>query len=331
MNSRRKLVIALGAGALAAPLGSFAQQQGKVWRVGFFYIGTRQSAMDTGRYGAFIEGMRQLGYVEDKNLVLKERFASDGDYARLPEIATELVHSNVDVILVTGGPATHALKQAASTVPIIVTIATDPVREGLAASMAHPGGNFTGFSAFLDSLFPKHIEFLKIAVAKLSRVAVLSKAGNPNHPRLLKLVEDAAQTHAIQVLPAAVNDVRDIEQGFSLMAKQRAQAVIILGDSFFVQHFRGIAGFAVKHRLASIYSGREYPDAGGLMSYGPSFADNFRRAAIYVDKILKGAKPGDLPFEQPTRLYLTINSKTGKAIGLTIPSELLLRADNVIE
>jgi len=331
MNNRRKLIVALGAGALVAPVGTLAQPQGKIWRIGFFYIGTRQSAVDTGRYGAFIEGMRQLGYVEDKNFVLKERFASDGDYARLPEIATELVRSTVDVIVVTGGPATHALKQATAGIPIIVTIATDPVREGIAVSMAHPGGNFTGFSAFLDSLFPKHVEFLKVAVAKLSRVAVLSKAGNPNHPRLLKLVEDAAQTHGIQMLPVAANDVKDIEQGFSEMARQRAQAVIILGDSFFVQHFRTIAGFAVKHRIASIYSGREYPDAGGLMSYGPSFADNFRRAATYVDKILKGAKPGDLPFEQPTRLYLTINSKTGKAIGLTISSELLLRADNVIE
>ena len=205
------------------------------------------------------------------------------------------------------------------------------MREGIAASLAHPGGNFTGLSAFLDDLFPKHVEFLRIALPKLSRIAVLSKPGNPGHPSLLKLIEDVARKLGIQVLPVNGNTPKDIEQGFGAMAQQRVQAVIILGDSFFVQHFRYIAELAIKHRLASIYSGREYPDAGGLMSYGPSFSDNFRRAATYVDKILKGAKPGDLPFEQPTRLYLTINRKTVKALGLTITNELLLRADNVIE
>jgi putative ABC transport system substrate-binding protein len=330
LNKRRLLIAASGAFVLRAPLAALAQPTEKIWRIGFFYVGTRQSALDTGRYGAFIDGMRQLGYVEGKNLIVVERFASDGDYARMPEVATELVRANVDVIVATGSPATQALRHATSSLPVIVTLSANPVTEGIAASLARPGSNFTGLSAVLDEVFPKQIDFLKTAVPKLARVAVLSKSGNPAHSRFHKLVEDVSRERGIQVLRVDINGVEDMERGFLAMSKQRAQALIILGDSFFVQHFKFIAALAIKHKLASTYSGREYPAAGGFMSYGPSFADNFRRAATYVDKILKGAKPGNLPIEQPTRIYLTINRKTAAALGLKIPQEFLLRADEVI-
>jgi putative ABC transport system substrate-binding protein len=331
MNNRRKLIIALGAGALTVPLGSFAQQPGKVWRIGFFYNGSRQSAQNTGRYGAFLQGMRELGYVEGKSFVVEERFVADWDATKLSAAAAELVKSNVDLIVVAGGPSIQALKQATSTIPAVVALVTDPVLSGVAASLAHPGGNFTGLSAFLDEVSPKHIEFLQLVAPKLSRVGVLWKSGSPINEKLGKNVAAAAVKKKLQAIAATVSTQKDLEPVIAGLAQKRADAFIILGDTFFVQHARQIAELALRHRLPSIYTGAEYPDVGGLMSYGPNFADNFRRAATYVDKILKGAKPGDIPFEQPTRFYLTINKKTAKALGVTISNELLLRADKFIE
>jgi putative ABC transport system substrate-binding protein len=331
MIARRKLVFALGASALIKPFGALAQRRDKVWRIGFFYVGSRQSAVDTGRYGAFLEAMRDLGYVQGKDFVLEERFAPDGAYERLPALAAELVGAKVDVIVAAGGPSSQALKQVTTSVPVVVTVTADPVREGLAATLARPGGNFTGLSAFLDDVFPKHVELLKIAVPGLSRLAALVKPGNQGHPHWIKGIEAVARRNTVQVLPVEVGAVTDLEPAFATIAQRRAQALIILGDSFFVQHFRRIAELSIKHRLASTYSGQEYPDSGGFMSYGPNFADNYRRAASFVDKILKGAKPAELPFEQPTRFYLILNRKTAKAMGLAVPEELLLRADRVIE
>jgi putative ABC transport system substrate-binding protein len=331
MIARRQALVGLSLGALSVAHPALAQQPAKPWRVGFFYIGSRQSAVATGRYGAFLESMRELGYVEGRNLVIEERFALEEEYDRLPLIAMGLSRSNVDVIVVNGTRAAQALKQATTTVPIVVAVTVDPVGEGLAASLGRPGRNFTGLSAFLDDVFPKHIELLKVAIPKLSRVATLFNPGNPGHPRLLKGIQATAQDKGIQVMRVDAGSLGGLEQAFGAMSRDRAEALIILGDSFFVQHFWRISALAVQHRLASTYSGREYPYAGGFLSYGPNFADNFHRAAIYVDKILKGAKPGELPFEQPTKLYLIINRKTATALGLTIPQELLLRADFVIE
>jgi putative ABC transport system substrate-binding protein len=307
MIARRQLIVALGSGLLAAPLRAFAQQPGKVWRIGFFYNGSRQSAMDTGRYPAFLDGMRQLVYVEGRHFVVEERFAVDREAERLPALAAELVRSNVDVIVANAGVSAKAAKQASTAVPIVVAILTDPVHEGFAASLAHPGGNVTGLAAFLDDVFPKHVEILKLAVPRLSRIAALANSRNTTHPNLLKGVEAVARHNRIQVQRVDGDTLEGIERAIGAAARQHAQALIVLGDSFFVQYFRQIAGFALRNRLASIYSGREYPDAGGLMSYGPSFSDNFRRAATYVDKILKGAKPGDLPIEQPTKFELVVN------------------------
>jgi ABC-type uncharacterized transport system substrate-binding protein len=330
MNARRRVLAGFSMVALSIVLPCFAQQPGKIRRIGFFYVGSRQSAMDTGRYGGFLQGMRELGYVEGKDFVVEMRFA-DGEYGRLPSLATELVRLKVDVIVATGTPAYRALKQSTSTIPIVITVTTDPVRDGFAASLARPGGNFTGLSNSIIDLMPKHIELLKTAVPKLSRVAVLSNPGNPAHPPQVKSLEAAARTLGIRVLQVNGGTPDEIERGFAVMARERADAVITLADTFFLQQMRQIAELALKHRLPSTHGALEYVEAGGFMTYGANFTDNFRLAAGYVDKILKGAKPGELPFEQPTRFYLMINRKTAKAIGLAIPQELLLRADRMIE
>jgi putative ABC transport system substrate-binding protein len=330
MNIRRKLLIALGAGALAIPLRSFAQQQGKVWRIGFFYFGSRQSALDTGRYQMFQQGMRGLGYEEGKNLVIEARYA-DGRPESLAGLATELARSNVDVIVATGGAVYDALKKAAVTIPTVITVSADPVGDGLAKSLARPGGNLTGLTENNAELIPKHLELLRIAVPTLSRVAVLVNPANGGHDAQLKRIEAIAPKIKVHVMRADSATIAGIERSFDTIARERARAIIILNDTFFVQQIGQIANLAAKHRLASIAGTRDFPEAGGLMGYGGDIADNFRRAATYVDKILKGAKPGDLPIEQPTRYFLTINRKTANTIGLKIPSELLLRADKVIE
>jgi putative ABC transport system substrate-binding protein len=329
--ARRKFIGLAAVGGIAAALQSFAQQKGKVWRIGFFYNGSRQSALDTGRYPAFLQGMRELGYVEGKHYVLEERFVAGSEAERLPTAAAELVRASVDVIVSTGGPAARALKQATSTIPIVIMVTTNPIREGLATSLARPGGNFTGLAAFLDDVFPKHVEMLKLALPKLSRIAALANSRNPNHPPLLKAVESAARYNGIEIMRVSGDTLEEIERAIDAIGRQRVPALIILGDAFFVQYFRQIAGFSIRNHLASIYSSREYPEAGGLMSYGPNFADNYRRAATYVDKIFKGAKPGDLPIEQPTKFELVVNRKTANAIRIKLSEELLFRTDRVIE
>jgi len=272
--------------------------------------------------------MRELGYVEGKDFVVEALFAPE---LHLWVPAAELVHANVDVIVSSGGAAASALKQATSTIPVIVATTIDPVRQGYAASFARPGGNFTGLSSHPYDGYPKHVEMLQLAVPKLSRIAVLANSGNVNHPPLLETIESAARVRGIEVVRVGGDTIEEIEQGIGAIAHQRIRAFIILGSAFFVQYFRQIAGSALRNRLASIYAGREYPEAGGLMGYGPNIPDNYRRAATYVDKILKGAKPGDLPIEQPTKFELVINRKTANALGIKLSEELLFRADKVIE
>ena len=319
-----------GLGALAVPIAALAQQQGKVWRIGFFYFGSRQSALDSERYGMFMQGMRDLGYVEEKNFVLEARYG-DGVSERLPALAAELLKLKVDVIVATGIPVYHALQKAGAALPIVITVSADPVADGIARSLARPGGNFTGLATGSFELFAKHVEFLKITVPKLSRVAVLWNPGNDSHPARLKEMLSIARKVGLQTVAVEGRTAQDIELGFATMTRERAGAVIILNDTFFVQQQRQIAELATRHKLPSIYGGIAYAEAGGLIGYGQNVGDNFRRAATYVDKILRGAKPGDLPIEQPTKLSLVINRKTAKAIGLTIPQELVLRADKVIE
>jgi putative ABC transport system substrate-binding protein len=330
VTTRRGFLIALGAGVLAVPRGSLAQPQPKGGRIGFLYFGSRQSSLDTGRYNAFVQGMRELRYVEGRNFSIEACFA-DGKNERLPALAAELVRLKVDVIVAAGTPVIRALQHATTTIPVVSTVTSDPVGDGFAASMARPGGNITGLSIGAADLGPKQLELLKAAVPKLSRVAVLVQPENSALPPRLKRIMSAAQKVGIQVVLAEAGTVQEIEREFSMMMKERANAVIILTDSFFLQESRSIAAQALKHRLPSISANHEYAGAGGLMSYGANLVDNFRHAATYVDKILKGTKPGELPFEQPTRYSLIINRKTAMALGLTIPQALLGQADEVVQ
>jgi putative tryptophan/tyrosine transport system substrate-binding protein len=328
---RRTFIATAAAGLLAMPLAAFAQQPDKIWRIGFFYFGSRQSSLDTGRYDAFVQGMRELGYVDGKNVIIETRFG-DGKIDRLPSLTAELLLLNVDVIVATGSPTYSALRFATTTtIPIVVTVTTDPIIEGLAASLARPGGNFTGLTDTAADLGAKQLELLKATVPQLSRLGVLLNPDNVSHPTQMKRVMLPAQQVGVQVVLAEAGTVADIEPGFAALAQERANAVMLFGDTFFVQQLQQIAQAALKHRMPSIYSIHDYARAGGLMSYGADVVDNFRRAATYVDKILKGAKPSELPFEQPARYLLAINLKTARALGLTIPQPLLLRADEVIQ
>jgi len=327
---RRIFLIALGAGVLAVPRSLLAQQQSKVARIGFLYYGSRQTSLDTGRYNAFVQGMRELGYFEGTNFMIEARFA-DAKPERLPALAAELVRLKVDVIVATGTPVYRALQHATTTIPVVITLTFDPVGDGFAASMARPGGNITGLSVSAADLGPKLLELLKAAAPKLSRVAVLLQPENPAHPQRVIRIMSAAQKVGIQVVLAEAGTVQEIEREFAMMTKERANAAIILADGFFLQESHAIAARALKYRMPSISQLRELVEAGGLMSYGPNSVDKLRRAATYVDKILKGAKPGELPFEQPTRYHLVINRKTAMALGLTIPQALLRQADEIIQ
>jgi len=331
MNQRRKLLAAFGLCTLAASFGSLAQQQGKVRRIGFLALRSRPtpSTPDVS-YDAFTQGIRELGYVEGKNLVVEWRFA-DGKYERLSSLATELVRLKLEVMVSHSTPGIQALQKATNTIPIVAAVVGDPVASGFAASLARPGGNITGLSNIPVDLSPKHIELLKLMMPALSRTAVLVNPGNLSHPAILKGVHAAAQQLGVKILPVDARNSEEIERGFSEMKRERADGVIILGDSLFVGQRRQIIDLSARNPLLSMFYFREDVEAGGLMSYGQNLADFYRRAATYVDKILKGAKPAELPIEQPTKIHLAINRKTAKALGLVIPQELLLRADEVIE
>ena len=316
-------------GAFAPQIDAFAQQEGKVWRVGFFYFGSRQSSLDSGRYHAFLMAMRDLGYVEGKNLQIETRFG-ESKIERLQDLAAELTRAKVDVIVATGGPVYGVLRQTTATIPIVITVVADPVLAGVATSLARPGGNFTGLSDNGAELMPKQLEFLMSVIPRLSRVGVLLNPDNDAHPVQVKQLRSLVQKLKVQVVSAKAATVADIEPGFASLARERADAVMLFGDTFFVQQFQDLAQAALRHRMPSIYLIHQYAQAGGLMSYGSDLLDNFRRAASYVDRILKGAKPSDLPFEQPVRYSFAINLKTAKALGLTIPQSVLLRADEVI-
>jgi putative ABC transport system substrate-binding protein len=328
MISRRRVLVAFGFGALAEILPVSAQQ--KIKHIGFLYFGSRESAISTGRYRAFLQGMREQGYVEGKDFVIEGRFA-EGRGERLPGQAAELVQLGVDVIVATGNPAIEAARHATSTLPIVTAISADPVGAGRATSLARPGGNITGLYISSDELVPKHMELMATVVPRLSRVAVLSNPVNPVHAGRVKTAQAILEKTGAYVSALQASTPADIDRAFSAMARDRAEALLVLGDSFFTQQVRQIAELALKYRLPSIYATHDYVDAGGLMSYAEDVTDNFRLAARYVDKIFKGAKPAELPFERSTRIYLMINRKTAKAIGLAIPRELLLRADKVIE
>ena len=274
--------------------------------------------------------MRELGYVEGKNFIIQWRFA-DGKYERLPSLAAELVRLNVDVIVAGTTLSVQAAHQATATIPIVMVAVPDPVGEGFVARLSRPGGNVTGLSNIVTEVSAKHLELLRAAVPKLSRVAVLINPPNPSDSLILEQIQGAAYATGVKVFAVEASTARQLEAGFGAMTRARAEAMIVAADSYFDVQRDQITKLAVKNRLPTISSSREMTEAGGLMSYGQDLAEHYRRAATYVDKILKGAKPGNLPVEQPTVLELVINQRTAQALGLTIPQELVLRADKVIE
>ena len=329
------LIITLALGLLAVSLPAEAQQAGKVYRIG--YLAPRShdpankssNALSTARMKAFREGLRELGYVEGQNVVIEYRSA-DGKRDRLPELAAELVRLNLDVIFVWSTPAVKAVKKTTTTLPI-VTVSGDPVRLGFVASLAHPGGNITGLANLTPELAGKRLELLKEVVPQLSLVAVLWDPDNPGARLRMRETEAAANLVDIKLQPVAVRKPNDFEHAFAAMKKERAGALVPLRGTLVNTYLQRIAALAAENRLPTMYDGVGGAEAGGLMSYGTQIADLDRRAATYVDKILKGAKPADLPIEQPTKFELVVNLKTAKALGITIPPSILYRADKVIK
>jgi len=312
---------------LALPLAAHAQQPAKIPRIGFLLASNPSVA--SARIEAFRQGLHQLGYVDNKDFVGEFRFA-DGKLNRVPALAAELVRLKVDVIVTGGATDTRAAKEATKTIPIVMAQDSDPVGSGLVASLARPGGNITGLSTLSPELSGKQLELLKETVPKLSRIAVLETSTEPGNAQALREVELAAGALKLHLQHLDVLDPKDIETAFRTASKGRAQAVLVLGSPVFTSHRTRLVDLAVKSRLPAIYNTREHVEAGGLMSYGVSVTDLFRRAATYVDKILKGAKPADLPVEQPTQFEFVVNLKAAKQIGLTIPPNVLARADTVI-
>jgi putative ABC transport system substrate-binding protein len=331
MNRRDTVMALLALGTAGRPLVAFAQQQGKVWRIGRLIYLRQQDFPDSHFSRAFNRGMRELGYVEGKNLIIEERNA-DNKPERLLGLAAELVQLKVDVIVSASPPANRAAQKATSTIPIVFLADSDPVGNGLVASLARPGGNITGLSSIAADISPKQLEMLRSMVPKLSRVAVLV---NPNEgvsqASQLKSVQGAGQRFGATIQAFEARIPQDFENAFAQMVRWKAEGLIVASGPFLNNQPRLIAEMAAKHRLPTISALTEYVEAGGLISYGPSLTDMFRRGATYVDKIFKGAKPGDLPVEQPTVFELFVNLKTAKALKLTVPKDLLFRADKVIQ
>ena len=325
----RKLVgiIAFVVTFVMCGVAALAQQPAKVPRIGF--LGATSPSTISARIEAFRQGLRELGYVEGKNIVIEYRWA-EGNFARLPDLAGELVRLNVDVIVTAGPMDTRTAKEATSRIPIVMTWDQDPVGSGFVASLAHPGGNITGLSILAPEISGKQLELLKEVVPKLSRVGFLGNSTEPGNAQALREMEAAARAFGVQLQHLDVLAPKDIEPAFRAASKRRAHAVLVLTSPVVVAQRTQVIDFAVKNRLPAIYYRRQFVEDGGLMSYGVSQNDLDRRAATYVDKILKGAKPADLPVEQPTKFEFVINLKAAKQIGLTIPPNVLVRADKVI-
>jgi ABC-type uncharacterized transport system substrate-binding protein len=317
--------LALGLGVLVEPVVAPAQQPaGKHPRIGF--LGDVPPFLDE----AFRQGLRELGYVDGQNIVIEHR-AAEWKYERLPGLAAELVRLKVDVIVAASPPATEAAKQATRTIPIVFTVVGDPVAAGFVASLARPGGNLTGLATIGPELLGKQLEMLRRIAPKIFRVAILSNPSQGGHRLAVRQAEGASQALGVQLQVVEAHTPAEIETAFAAMTSQRAGGLIVLRDAVFRAQRAQIVALAAKNRLPAVYGLREEAEAGGLIAYGASVPQNFRRAATYVDKILKGAKPADLPVEQPTKLELVINLKTARALGLTIPPSLLGQADEVIE
>ena len=313
---------------LAVAIMAEAQQTGKVPRIA--YLTVAPLSANVARVEAFRQGLRELGYVEGKNIVIEWR-SGEGKLESEGELVAEAVRLKVDVIVTSGPTMTRAAKQATVTIPIVMTFDSDPVGSGFIASLARPGGNITGLSALSPELSGKQLELLKEIIPKLSRVAILGNSNEPANPKTLKEIELAAGALGVQVQPLDALGPKDIETALRAATKARVDALVVLASPVLNDQRAKVANLALKSRLPAIYFRQEFVEAGGLMSYGTSFTDLSRRAAVYVDKIFKGTKPADLPVEQPTKFELVINLKTAKQVGLTIPPNVLTRADRVIK
>jgi putative tryptophan/tyrosine transport system substrate-binding protein len=327
---RREFIRLFGSTVVVWPLTARAQQPGKVWRIGFVSGSARPVPLENGSVGGFLEGMRHLGYVEGRDFIIEWRFA-EGRYELIPDFATEFARLRVDVIVTLFSPAVPPMRQANPRIPIILAYSTDPVGQGLVASLNRPGGTVTGLASALDEIMAKQVDLLMTVVPKLTRVACLTNPTDSANQIVFKNVEVAAQQAQIKVQLAKAQNAQDIGSAFDLVRNDRVDAIIVSVDAFFFANRGRIAELALANRLPSMFGNREYAEAGGLMSYGDSLRDFARRAATFVDKIFKGAKPSDLPIERPTKFDFAINAKTAKALGLTVPPTLLALADEVIE
>jgi putative tryptophan/tyrosine transport system substrate-binding protein len=328
-DMKRKItVLALCAMLPALCASAEAQQTGKIFRIGFLVANFPST--NPGRLEAFRQGLRDLGYVEGKSLVIEWRYA-EGKPDRLPALAAELVRLKVDLIVTAGPAATRPAKEATVTIPIVMGFDNDPVGNGFVATLARPGGNITGVSTLAPEISGKQLELLKEIVLRLSRVAVFGNSNEPGNAQALREVEVAAGAFGVQLQHLDVRDPKDIETAFRAVNKGRADAILMLNSPVLNPHRTQVVNLAVKSRIPVIYGQSEFVEAGGLMTYGVSFPDLFRRAATYVDKILKGAKPADLPVEQPIKFEFIVNLKAAKQIGLTIPPNVLVRADKVLK
>jgi putative tryptophan/tyrosine transport system substrate-binding protein len=325
--SRRRFVAIISTAVLAAPLVAASQGQ-KIPRIGF--LGNSTATLEANLVAPFREGLRDAGYIEGRNVVIDYRWA-EGTYERFPALIAELVALKVDLIVAAGTPAAVAVKKVAPTTPLVMVAVGDPVGTGLVASLARPGGNLTGLVSIAPDLEGKRLELLKEVVPKLALVAFLVNPANPFHAVSETQARAAATALNLKVQFVAVRAESEFDQAFAAIMSERPGAFIMLADRLFLHHRARIVQFAARNHLPGIYAYRELVEAGGLMSFGPSYEAMHRRSAYYVDRILKGAKPGDLPMEQPTQFQLIVNSKTAKELALTIPREVLIRAHQIIE
>jgi putative ABC transport system substrate-binding protein len=323
---RRRFVIALGAGLLAAPFPLAAETQ-KLHRIGF--LGNSTAEAEANLTGPFREGLRDLGYLEGRNVAIEYRWAN-GDYKAFPRLIAELVSRNVEVIVTAGTPAALAVQRGAPKVPLVMVAVGDPVGTHLVASLATPGGNSTGLTSIAPDLEGKRLELLNEVVPKLAQVTLLVNSTNPFHVGSARQAEEAAERLGVKLQVVDVRTADELGRAFDVVTRARPDALLMLADRVFLHNRAAIVAFAARDRLPAVYPYRELVEAGGLMSFGPNYADMHYRAATYVDKIIKGAKPGDLPIEMPAKFELIVNLRTARALDLTIPQAVLVRADRLI-
>jgi putative ABC transport system substrate-binding protein len=320
------LALAFCLGSFRFPILADAQQPTPPRRIGVLSVGYSPESREAQE---FRQGLQDAGYAEERDVVIEWRFAG-GDYARVPELAADLVHRKVDVIVVGSTVAAQAVQRATSTIPIVLAAVADPVGSGLVANLAHPGGNVTGLAPMTVELSAKRLQLLKDAIPRLTRVAVLWNPDTPYHPKVIEDLRAVAPSLSIELKFVGVRRPAEFGPAFSAVGRAHAQALYVIEDSFFITYRTTLLKLVSDARLPAIFGTRAFADGGGLLSYGVNYGEQYRRSAAYVDKILKGAKPGDLPIEQPTKLDLIVNLKTAKALRLNVPESILLRADEVI-